>query len=79
MPAKPDEYLNSLWEAMRDDCSPSVLARAYGAVHAFEAVGILTIPEMEAWILRFSHCPGHGDEDGRAWCAYCGDLEGARR
>jgi hypothetical protein len=77
-PVNPDEFLNGLWDSMRDDCSVRAQAQAAGALVALQAVGLLSLLELEAWAIRFQHCPGHGAEGGRVWCAYCGDLEGVR-
>lgn len=35
-------------------------------------LNILTKTEEELWIRRIDTCPGHNDEGGRDWCAYCG-------
>lgn len=68
-------YLNNIWRAMRDGCDANVMAEARGAVEAFLFVGILSSKaEAEGWLARFARCPGHDDEGGRAWCAYCGTL-----
>lgn len=69
-----DDYLNAVWRALRDDASPDVEAASVGALLAFHMVGLLNELECEAWQARMKKCPGHDDEGGRVWCAYCGNL-----
>jgi len=69
-----DEFLHMIWRDLRDDCSPVILARASGAVTALTSCGLLNALEAEAWLQRIARCPGHKDESGRSWCAYCGEL-----
>lgn len=69
-----DEFLYMVWREMRNDRSNVAVQRAMGAIAALQVVGILTVIEAEAWTTRFSRCPGHDDEGGRSWCAYCGNL-----
>jgi len=69
-----DQFLTALWRQMRNDKSEIACARAGGALVALQEVGLLTPFEVEAWNMRFERCPGHEDEGGRSWCAYCGNL-----
>lgn len=71
-----NEFLNKFWRTMRDDNSNEAKAQAAGAIAALKATGQLNALEAEAWATRMEHCPGHDDEGGRVWCAYCGNLEG---
>ena len=69
-----DDFLNVVWREMRNDCGSIAKARVAGALVALQAVGYLTQVEMEGWSHRMERCPGHDDEHGRSWCAYCGNL-----
>lgn len=63
-----------VWRDLRDDASPMQLGCAGRvALFAYQA-GLLTHEQLELWLRRFKECPGHDDEGGRVWCAYCGDL-----
>lgn len=60
------------WRWLRDD------ARRRGEVaacvdFAYDA-GLLTAEQRELWVRRLDSCPGHDDEGGRSWCAYCGTM-----
>jgi hypothetical protein len=70
-----DEFLNKTWRSLRDDASPLALERWKGALIALHKCGLLSVLEVEAWANRFARCPGHDDEGGRAWCAFCGNLK----
>jgi hypothetical protein len=70
----PAEYLREQWIELRDGHGSS-LWRANGAVDGFLAIGSLNEEQAELWHLRFKGvCPGHDDEGGRDWCAYCGEM-----
>lgn len=60
------------WRECRNDARhvPVVNAIVNFSYHA----GLLTSQQRELWQRRIVTCPGHDDEGGRAWCAYCGTL-----
>lgn len=67
--------LTAVWRALRNDASVHPMATAVSiALFACDA-GLIDRDGAELWIRRFQTCPGHDDEGGRAWCAYCGDLD----
>lgn len=68
------EILNRMWRCLRNDASDPQMARLYGAISALHQIGALTSDEAELWLRRIKECPGHDDEGGRVWCAYCGLL-----
>ena len=69
------DALTDIWRALRDDCSPTELACAAACVGFARAADLLTPQQEELWLRRLATCPGHDDEGGRSWCAYCGDME----
>lgn len=71
--AKAFAHLRGLWLGLRDDACPEKMAAARAIAVAIEAVGAITSLELELWVRRFEACPGHIN-DGRRWCAYCGDM-----
>jgi hypothetical protein len=69
------DALRNLWYQLRDNASP-VQMRSAGAVVLFAYhAGLLTSEQADLWWRRIQTCPGHDDEGGRVWCAYCGDLK----
>lgn len=69
------EYLQAMWLDMRDGAGPEAQARAAGSVEMAHYLGALTAEQAELWLRRVrSSCPGHDDEGGRDWCAYCGEM-----
>lgn len=69
-----EDFLNVVWRELRNDCGSIARARVAGALVALQAVGFLTAVEVEGWARRMEHCPGHDDEVGRTWCAFCGSM-----
>lgn len=69
-----EDFLDVVWRELRNDCGAIAKARVAGALVALQAVGYLTPVEVEGWSKRMERCPGHDDEGGRGWCAYCGNL-----
>lgn len=69
-----NSYLMGLWKELRNDCSSHALAAVLAVVQGFRFVGIFTDRTTELWQRRLTTCPGHADEGGRDWCAYCGEL-----
>ena len=61
------------WRALRDDAryydsAAAVVRFAYRA-------GLLSKQKQELWLHRITTtCPGHDDEGGRNWCAFCGKM-----
>lgn len=62
------------WRELRDDCGATAVAEARGAVYFARRAGLITEDEEELWHRRLRDCPGHDDEGGRDWCAYCGHM-----
>lgn len=67
------EYLKKQWRELRNDNTMPRLT-LLEVIRGFHAVGLLTEEQHELWCLRTRTCPGHDDEGGRSWCAYCGDM-----
>lgn len=67
-------YLKEEWLKLRDDNTMPRL-KLLEVIRGFHAVGLLTEEQHELWSLRLRTCPGHNDEGGRSWCAYCGDMK----
>jgi hypothetical protein len=68
------DKLRERWHALRD-------GQGNGEPHAFEAIvlflretELLDAEHAELWLRRAKTCPGHMDEGGRDWCAYCGQM-----
>ena len=70
----PDEYLHDVWRELRNCAAPPRIDCAVAAARALHAVRLISDDQCELWTRRFNTCPGHGDEGGRSWCAYCGPL-----
>lgn len=70
----PNSFLEIIWRDARNDASPIRQTYFAGAIEALKMCGMLNQLEAEGWIARFRTCPGHDDEGGRVWCAYCGNL-----
>ena len=71
---KAREYLQEQWKELRNDARFSNQVSVAAVIVAFHAIGLLDNDRRELWLLRIRSCPGHFDEGGRTWCAYCGDL-----
>lgn len=69
-----DTYLRNRWKTFRDGPPKTYEEKTKAIIAAFREVGLLTADMAELWTLRLEKCPGHDDEGGRAWCAYCGDM-----
>lgn len=74
MADRTDEALRAMWRSLRDDGSAEAVMRFRGAVAFAESVRLLTPDLAELWIRRAETCPGHDDEGGRNWCAFCGTM-----
>ena len=72
--ARAEELLTELWQRLRDGFDKEAVGRAQGAIHMARHVGALDNDAEDLWLLRIQRCPGHGDEGGRDWCAYCGNM-----
>lgn len=68
----PDEALTEMWRDLRNDRRDTVNVRA--CINFAYDIDALTLEQRELWLRRIPTCPGHDDEGGRAWCAYCGDM-----
>jgi hypothetical protein len=64
--------LRDEWRKLRDDARYYDCAAA--AVRFAAQCGLLDDQERELWLRRLLMCPGHDDEGGRSWCAFCGDM-----
>lgn len=64
--------LREEWLALRDDARYYDCAAA--VVRFAGRCGLLSKDEQELWLRRFLSCPGHDDEGGRSWCAFCGNM-----
>ena len=69
-----ESILDSAWKGLRDGCSDKDKMWVIGHIEAFHAIKVLTEQEYKRWIFAVEHCPGHDDEGGRVWCAYCGNI-----
>lgn len=68
--------LREQWLQMRDDANFDAAAACVRFAHRLE---LLTAEQEELWLRRLSTCPGHDDEGGRSWCAFCGDMPAGGR
>ncbi len=66
--------LRKLWFAMRDNASSTTAGKVMACILFAWRIGCLTSDQRELWQRRITTCPGHDDEGGRVWCAYCGDM-----
>lgn len=71
-----DEFCTVHWTDLRDDASRPERTFLLGAIEAFRVVGVFSDEKAELWRRRIETCPGHDDEGGRVWCAYCGVMRG---
>jgi hypothetical protein len=80
MESKVESSIKELWKSLRngigDDTDPRHYAEFYvsGYLDALHCVGLLSDEQRELWGHRIKSCPGHDDEGGRRWCAYCGEM-----
>lgn len=76
------EYANGLlmgrWGGLRDSATTTDLLKADEYLFAFWQLGIVDDLDVDGWKARFRRCPGHINEGGRVWCAYCGDIDPQR-
>ncbi len=71
----PDDELHRRWRELRNNGSVGAMSAMREVISFARAIGALTDDQAELWSRRIETCPGHGDEGGRSWCAYCGDLK----
>jgi len=76
--SSPDDFLTVLWRELRDDVRPHRKNYVLGALDAMNEFGVIDDTRLELWQRRIETCPGHDDEGGRAWCAYCGPMQQAK-
>lgn len=69
-----DAALHNRWRGLRDDGSLAAVAAVVACVDFARDVGLLNEERQELWLGRLTRCPGHDDEGGRDWCAYCGQM-----
>lgn len=78
---KVDSIIRELWRSLRDGLENDKDPRHYvgfyvsGYLDALHSVGLLSDDQRELWKYRMTGCPGHDDEGGRSWCAYCGEMD----
>jgi hypothetical protein len=70
--AKGDAFLHEEWRELRNGAGEIEMVHFGGMIRALHAVGLLSDDQRELWGRRSHTCPGHDDEGGRDWCAYCG-------
>lgn len=68
------ECLQEMWFELRNGANKTDMAHVLGAIEMGHAVGALSDEQAELWRRRITTCPGHDDEAGRDWCAFCGQL-----
>lgn len=64
--------LREEWKALRDDARYYDCAAA--CVRFARCLGLIADAQADTWLAAFRTCPGHDDDGGRSWCAYCGDM-----
>lgn len=69
-----DALLHSFWRDLRDSRHAANVTFTQGAIQFAREAELLTPDQYELWLRRIQTCPGHDDEGGRSWCAYCGAL-----
>lgn len=72
------EILTAYWKSLRDGMGRegATLKHALAFVEAYKEAGLISNEEADAFSLRMQYrCPGHDDEGGRVWCAYCGNIK----
>lgn len=60
------------WCTVRDDWQYKECAAA--CVRFAYTLQLITLTEHDVWQAGLNTCPGHDDEGGRSWCAYCGNI-----
>lgn len=70
----PDAVLLEMWRDLRNDARPAPVAMVQACIMFAHHVDLLTLEQREMWLRRITTCPGHDDEGGRSWCAYCGNM-----
>ena len=77
MKEKAEQHVIDLWRECRNGMlygEVNLIHYLYGAIDAFATIGLFSAVERDGWKARIKNCPGHDDEGGRSWCAYCGDM-----
>ena len=69
-----DELLREFWRELMNDASDVARAEAKGGIRAMRHLGWINDVEVDGWMRRLDRCPDTDHEGGRAWCAYCGDV-----
>lgn len=70
-----DAVLQEMWRGLRDGADLAAVSYVLGAIAALRLTGRLDRDAEELWRRRIATCPGHADEGGRSWCAFCGELK----
>lgn len=68
------EYLDMLHRDLRDGNTARDREPFAVVALAFREVGLIDDETFRLRMLSLNSCPGHDDEGGRSWCAYCGNL-----
>lgn len=68
------DALREMWLDLRDGCGTESMWAARSTIRFARKAGILAPDQEELWLRRIETCPGHDDEGGRDWCAYCGTM-----
>lgn len=69
-----ERELDRQWRELRDGASREHMSYVEAAIDMVKTIGVFTAAEAELWHRRIEKCPGHDDEGGRSWCAYCGNM-----
>lgn len=69
-----ETWLHEAWFELRNGANAESLRYVVGGIDIARAAKLLTDEQAELWKRRIGTCPGHDDESGRDWCAYCGSM-----
>lgn len=67
-------FLQEAWYELRNGANTASVQYVVGAIDIAHAVKLMSDEHAELWKRRIKTCPGHSDESGRDWCAFCGTL-----
>lgn len=70
-----EEYLIEAHNDLRNNRNDRATGEVLGAINALHAVGLLPDVQAALWAKAIQFCPGHDNEGGRDWCAYCGEMK----
>lgn len=67
-----EAWLREAWFELRNGANAESRRYVIGGIDIAHAAKLLTDEQAELWKRRIGTCPGHDDESGRDWCAFCG-------